>query len=80
MITSMRRSAKSWGAAAILFIALVAIVITGFGTGGVGGLPTLGTGSGGETLASAGDEEMTEQEKRVARMWAQSVGIRVPGE
>ena len=62
MLASIRRSAKSWAAAAILFIALVAIVITGFGTGGVGGIGSLGSGGGGETLASVGDEKLTEQE------------------
>ena len=44
MLASIRRSAKSWAAAAILFLALVAIVITGFGTDGFGGIGSLGSG------------------------------------
>ena len=63
MLASIRRSAKSWAAGAILFIALVAIVITGFGTGGFGGLGSLsGPSGGGETLASVDGETLSEQE------------------
>ncbi|HEX8640693.1 MAG TPA: peptidylprolyl isomerase [Allosphingosinicella sp.] len=64
MLASFRRSAKSWAAGAILFIALIAIVVTGFGTGGMGGLGGLGGGgaNAGETLARVGDEKLTEEE------------------
>jgi peptidyl-prolyl cis-trans isomerase D len=63
MLASFRRSAKSWAAGLILFIALIAIVITGFGTGGFGGLGSLGGGANaGETLVSVGEETLTEQE------------------
>ncbi|MGQ0559607.1 MAG: peptidyl-prolyl cis-trans isomerase [Sphingosinicella sp.] len=62
MLSAVRRSARSWAAAAILFIALFAIVITGFGTGGMGGLGGFNTGRGGEMLASAGSETLTEQD------------------
>lgn len=62
MLSSVRRSARSWAAAAILFLALVAIVITGFGTGGFGGLGSLNPGRGGEVLASVDGQTLTEQE------------------
>jgi len=63
MLSSIRRSAKSWAAATILFLALVALVITGFGTGGFGGIGSLNPGGGGgETLASVEGQELTEQE------------------
>jgi peptidyl-prolyl cis-trans isomerase D len=45
MLSSVRRTARTWVAAAILFLVLVAIVITGFGTGGFGGLDSLGGGT-----------------------------------
>ena len=63
MLSAVRRSARSWAAAVILFIALVAIVITGFGTGGFGGLGSLsGGGQQGQVLARVGDLELTESE------------------
>lgn len=63
MLASIRRSAKSWAAAAILFLALVAIVITGFGTDGFGGLGSLSSSqTQGEILASVDGRELTEQE------------------
>jgi len=63
MLSAVRRSARSWAAAAILFIALVAIVITGFGTGGFGGLGSLTGGpQAGEALASVGDRTVTDNE------------------
>lgn len=61
MLSSLRR--KTWAAAIILFIALVAMVVTGFGTDGMGGMGGLvGSGTTSTTLASVGDEELTEQE------------------
>ena len=63
MLSAVRRSARSWAAAAILFIALVAIVITGFGTGGFGGLGSLTGGpQAGEALARVGDRTVTDNE------------------
>lgn len=63
MLAAVRRSARSWAAAVILFIALVAIVITGFGTGGMGGLDSLSGGTKtGEVLARVGDRSVTDTE------------------
>ena len=64
MLAAVRRSARSWAAAAILFIALVAIVITGFGTGGFGGLGSLSGGGTktGAVLARVGDRSVTDDE------------------
>ncbi|HEV2864949.1 MAG TPA: SurA N-terminal domain-containing protein, partial [Allosphingosinicella sp.] len=65
MLASLRRTTKTWAAAAILFLALLAIVITGFGTGGLGGLGGLsggGSGSSGDTLARVGRQSLGEQE------------------
>ena len=63
MLSAVRRSARSWAAAAILFIALVAIVITGFGTGGFGGLGSLNSGNQpGQVLATVGDRRLTDTE------------------
>jgi peptidyl-prolyl cis-trans isomerase D len=63
MLSAVRRSARSWAAALILFIALVAIVITGFGTGGSGGLGSLApTKQDGKALATVGDRQLTEPE------------------
>src|SRR5205085_2637689 len=56
-----RRKMKNWVAASILFFSLVAIVITGFGTGGIGGLSSL-TGGGapsGNELAKVGRVAIT---------------------
>src|SRR5688572_14743674 len=75
MLAAVRRSARSWAAALILFIALVAIVITGFGTGG-GGIGNLGGGNkqSGQTLATVGDKRLTEPELSdvINRQYAQS--------
>ena len=63
MLAAVRRSARSWAAAAILFIALIAIVITGFGTGGFGGLGSLsGDAQTGDSLARVGDQRLDERE------------------
>src|SRR5687768_8679786 len=62
MLAAVRRSVKSWAMAAILFIGLLAIVVTGFGTGGFGGLGSVGGGSSGETLASTDGRSLAEQE------------------
>jgi peptidyl-prolyl cis-trans isomerase D len=64
MIAGFRKSLRSWATVLLLFIALVAIVVTGFGTGGVGGLGSLSGGGGdtSEALASVGGEELTASE------------------
>ncbi len=63
MLSAVRRSARSWAAAVVLFIALVAIVVTGFGTGGFGGLDSLSSGAqSGQELARVGDSRLTENE------------------
>ena len=53
MLAFVRKSLRSWAAVAILFLVLVAIVVTGFGTDGFGGLGSLGGGgNAGEALAT----------------------------
>lgn len=53
MIAGLRKSLRSWATLLLLFIALAAIVVTGFGTGGVGGIGSMtGAGSPSETLAT----------------------------
>ncbi|HVQ08486.1 MAG TPA: peptidyl-prolyl cis-trans isomerase [Allosphingosinicella sp.] len=62
MISGFRKSLRSWATIALLFLALVAIVLTGFGTGGGGGLGALGGGSAGPTgdqLATVDGEAIT---------------------
>ncbi|HYJ51724.1 MAG TPA: SurA N-terminal domain-containing protein [Allosphingosinicella sp.] len=61
MIAGFRKSLRSWATVLLLFIALVAIVVTGFGTGGVGGLGSLsgGGGTSGDALASVEGQDMT---------------------
>ena len=49
MLASVRRTARTWVAALILFLVLTAIVITGFGTGGTGGIGNLGSGGSSPT-------------------------------
>ena len=75
MLSAVRRSARSWAAAVILFIALVAIVVTGFGTGGFGGLGSLSSGrQSGAELASVGERSLTDSELSdiVNRQYARS--------
>jgi peptidyl-prolyl cis-trans isomerase D len=64
MLSAVRRSVRTWAAAAILFFALVAIVITGFGTGGFGGLGSLSSkgGNQGDVLASVGNQKLNDQD------------------
>ncbi len=62
MLAAVRRSARSWAAGAILFLALLAMVVTGFGTDGTGGIGSLSGGSTGEALAKVDGETLTEQE------------------
>ena len=63
MLSSVRRKARTWVAAVILFFVLVAIVITGFGTDGFGGLGNLGGGAPqAEQLARVDGEPVTAAE------------------
>ena len=62
MLAAVRRSVRSWAAGLILFIALIAIVITGFGTDGFGGLGSLSSGTKGEVLATVNGKQLTETE------------------
>ena len=54
MIAGFRKSLRSWATLLLLFLALVAIVVTGFGTDGMGGLGSLSGGgsNAGDTLAT----------------------------
>lgn len=60
MIRTFRRALTSWVMLGFLALALIAIVVTGFGTGGMGGVST-GQASG-ETLVSVEDEKITDGE------------------
>lgn len=46
MLSVMRSKASRWFAGGLLFLVLVAIVVTGFGTGGFGGIDSLSGGGG----------------------------------
>ena len=61
---TFRSKLTQWLMLAFLILAVGAIVITGFGTGGSGGLPGGGaaTQAGGETLAEVGGEELKSAE------------------
>ena len=64
MLSFFRRGFMSKVMLGILFLALVAIVITGFGTGGMGGLESLGGGLSATTVAKAGGEAVTADDLR----------------
>jgi peptidyl-prolyl cis-trans isomerase D len=76
MISGFRKSLRSWAMILVLFLALVAIVVTGFGTGGSGGLGSLGGGGGGsgQQLATVNGEEVSESEVRdlITRAFAEA--------
>lgn len=64
MLNFVRRKASKWVAVAILFLVLLAMVVTGFGTDGMGGLGGL-AGSGGptgDTLATVDGRKITDPE------------------
>jgi peptidyl-prolyl cis-trans isomerase D len=63
MLTFFRRGIMSKIMLGVLFLSLVAIVITGFGTGGMGGLGELG-GLGASTVAKVGGEAITSDDLR----------------
>ena len=66
MISGFRKSLRSWATVLLLFIALVAIVVTGFGTGGFGGLGSLSGGGarsdGSDTLATVDGKALSANE------------------
>jgi len=62
MLAAVRRSVRSWAAGAILLFALIAIVVTGFGTDGMGGLGAVGGGPSTESLVRVGGQSVTDQE------------------
>ena len=62
MLASLRRSVRSGLAVLILFVALLALVITGFGTGGIGGLDSLSSPGGSEALARVDGRELSAEE------------------
>jgi peptidyl-prolyl cis-trans isomerase D len=58
MLSFFRRGVMAKAALGILFLTLVAMVVTGFGTGGMGGLGELG-GLGASTVAKVGGQQIT---------------------
>jgi peptidyl-prolyl cis-trans isomerase D len=65
MLQVVRRKATKWVAFLILAIVLLAMVVTGFGTDGMGGLGSFGGGQQrSETLATVGGRTVTEQQLR----------------
>jgi len=64
MLASVRRTARTWVAAVLLSFVLIAIVVTGFGTDGAGGLGSLGggTAAAGDELASVNGDPVTASE------------------
>lgn len=65
MLSGFRKSLRSWVVVAILFFSLVAIVVTGFGTGGFGGLGSLsggGRSAAGDTLATIDGQTLSADE------------------
>ncbi|MEA3004470.1 MAG: peptidyl-prolyl cis-trans isomerase [Sphingomonadales bacterium] len=59
MLSFFRRGFMAKVALGILFLIVVAMVITGFGTGGTGGLGDLAGRLGSDTVASVGSEKIT---------------------
>lgn len=75
MKSSFRKRLRNWAAIGVLFLALLAMVVTGFGTDGMGGLGGISPGAGGgTTLAQIDDGEVTESElsQQINRIYAQA--------
>ena len=66
MLAFARKKAARWLAVGLLALVLIAMVVTGFGTDGMGGLGGMGGGSQqrSETLVTVGSGTVTEQELR----------------
>jgi peptidyl-prolyl cis-trans isomerase D len=62
MLSMFRKKLTSWLMLGVLVVAVLAIVVTGFGTGGMGGLPSSGTTTGAETLVEVDGEEIKADE------------------
>lgn len=62
MLATLRKKLGTGILLAILGIGLIAIVITGFGTDGLGGLGSGGSGKAARTVARVGDERLTDIE------------------
>ncbi|HEX4739322.1 MAG TPA: SurA N-terminal domain-containing protein [Allosphingosinicella sp.] len=82
MLSFFRRGAMAKIALGILFLVLVAMVITGFGTSGGGGIGELASGSlGADTIASVGGEKITTDrltdvmKRQLERLQQQQPGI-----
>jgi peptidyl-prolyl cis-trans isomerase D len=81
MLSFFRRGIMAKVMLGVLFLSLVAIVITGFGTGGMGGLGELAGRLGSDTVASAGGEKIgtervrDEANRQVERLRQQQPGL-----
>jgi peptidyl-prolyl cis-trans isomerase D len=75
MISSFRKRLRNGIMLAILGIGLVAIVITGFGTDGMGGLGGSGTGPNTETVLEVASEDITDAElnMRMSNAYRQAI-------
>jgi peptidyl-prolyl cis-trans isomerase D len=62
MLKTFRSKLTSWLMLGFLALAVIAIVVTGFGTDGMGGLPSGGARNSGETLAEVGGDEIQSSE------------------
>jgi peptidyl-prolyl cis-trans isomerase D len=76
MLSSFRTKIRSWAMVGVLLFALIAIVVTGFGTGGSGGLGSLSGGGGatGPNLAEVEGQPVTasQVDDMVNRQFAQA--------
>jgi peptidyl-prolyl cis-trans isomerase D len=73
--TTRKKKIRNFTMGAILFLSLVAMVITGFGTDGMGGLGGVGAGTAsGATLAEVDDRDVTENElsQQINRLYARA--------
>jgi len=63
MVSSAKKRTRAIATGIILFVSLLAIVITGFGTGGFGSIDSLISGgqATGSTIATVGDAKLSEQ-------------------